>query len=301
MEDNLLTEDRNSNSLDIDLKSTEEILRIINREDQIVASTVASEIPQIVRAVDLVVAAFQKGGRLIYVGAGTSGRLGVLDASECPPTFDISPLRVQGVVAGGVKALFQSVEAVEDNEKAGAIAMKRRKLGSNDVVAGIAASGNTPFTMGAMKYAQSIHAQAISISCNPSSRMARIADISIAPVVGPEILTGSSRMKAGTAQKLILNMISTAAMIRMGFVYSNLMINVQMQNEKLRERGCRIIMAAAGINHERAGKALAEARGNLKLAVLMSKCGLGRAEALRRLKEAHHNLRAALGERLDMR
>ena len=158
-----------------------------------------SEIPQIVRAVDLVVAAFKKGGRLIYVGAGTSGRLGVLDASECPPTFDVSPMRVQGVIAGGVRALFQSVEAVEDNEKAGATAMKRRKLGSNDVVAGIAASGNTPFTMGAMKYAQSIRAQVISISCNPSSRMAKIADVSIAPVVGPEILTGSTRMKAGTA------------------------------------------------------------------------------------------------------
>ena len=297
----MLTEDRNPNSLEIDLKSTKEILRMINREDQMVASTVAREIPQIVRAVDLVVAAFKKGGRLIYVGAGTSGRLGVLDASECPPTFDVSPMRVQGVIAGGVKALFQSVEAVEDNEKAGAIAMKRRKLGLNDVVAGIAASGNTPFTMGAMKYAQSIRAQVISISCNPSSRMAKIADVSIAPVVGPEILTGSTRMKAGTAEKLVLNMISTAAMIRMGYVYSNLMINVQMQNEKLRERGCRIIMAATGMNYERASKTLAEARGNLKLAVLMSKCGLGRVEALRRLKEAHHDLRAALGERLDKR
>ena len=274
---------------------------MINREDQIVASTVAREIPQIVRAVDLVVVAFKKGGRLIYVGAGTSGRLGVLDASECPPTFDVSPMRVQGVIAGGVRALFQSVEAVEDNEKAGSTAMKRRKLSSNDVVAGIAASGNTPFTMGAMKYAQSIRAQVISISCNPSSRMAKIADVSIAPVVGPEILTGSTRMKAGTAQKLVLNMISTAAMIRMGYVYSNLMINVQMQNEKLRERGCRIIMAATGINYERASKALAEARGNLKLAVVMSKCGLGRVEALRRLIEAHHDLRAALGERLDKR
>ena len=295
----MLTEDRNPNSLEIDLKSTEEILRMINREDRIVASNVASEIPQIVRAVDLVVAAFKKGGRLIYVGAGTSGRLGVLDASECPPTFDVSPMRVQGVVAGGVRALFRSVEAVEDNEKAGATAMKRRKLSSNDVVAGIAASGNTPFTIGAMKYAQSIRAQLISISCNPNSRMARMAEVSIAPVVGPEILTGSTRMKAGTAQKLVLNMISTAVMIRMGYVYSNLMINVQMQNEKLRERGCRIIMAATGINYERASKALAEARGNLKLAVVMSKCGLGRVTALRRLKKAHHDLRVALGERLE--
>jgi N-acetylmuramic acid 6-phosphate etherase len=152
-----------------------------------------------------------------------------------------------------------------------------------------------------MKYAQSIRAQVISISCNPSSRMAKIADVSIAPVVGPEILTGSTRMKAGTAEKLVLNMISTAAMIRMGYVYSNLMINVQMQNEKLRERGCRIIMAATGMNYERASKTLAEARGNLKLAVVMSKCGLGRVEALRRLKETHHDLRAALGERLDKR
>ena len=295
----MLTEDRNPSSLEIDLKSTEEILRMINREDRIVAPAVAREIPQIVRAVDLVVAAFNMGGRLIYVGAGTSGRLGVLDASECPPTFDVSPMRVQGVVAGGVKALFQSVEAVEDNEKAGAAAMKHRKLTSNDVVAGIAASGNTPFTLGAMKYARSIRARVISISCNPISRMAKMAEVSIAPVVGPEVLTGSTRMKAGTAQKLVLNMISTAVMIRMGYVYSNLMVNVQMQNEKLRDRGRRIIMAATGISYKRASKVLAEARGNLKLAVVMSKCGLGRAEALRRLKEAHHDLRAALGERLE--
>ena len=301
MSDNLLTEDRNPNSLEIDLISTEEILRMINREDQIVASTVAREIPKIVKAVDLVVTAFQKGGRLFYVGAGTSGRLGVLDASECPPTFDVSPMQVQGVIAGGVRALFQSVEKVEDNEKAGVMAMRRRKLHSNDVFAGIAASGNTPFTMGAMKYAQSIGAPVISITCNPGSRMAKIADVSIAPLVGPEILTGSTRMKAGTAQKLVLNMISTAAMIRMGYVYSNLMINVQMQNEKLRERGCRIIMAATGVDYDKAGTALAEARGNLKLAVVMSKCGLGRAEARRRLKEAHGNLRSALGEGSDKR
>ena len=298
MFDNLLTEDRNPNSLEIDLKSSEEILRMINREDQTVASVVAREIPHIAKAVDLVVAAFQKGGRLIYVGAGTSGRLGVLDASECPPTFDVSPMRVQGIVAGGVKALFKAVEAVEDSERAGAIAVKRRKLDPNDIVAGIAASGNTPFTLGAMKYAQSIRARVISITSNPRSRMAELADVSIAPVVGPEILTGSTRMKAGTAQKLVLNMISTAAMIRMGYVYSNLMINVQMQNQKLQERGRRIIMAATGADYEKACRALDDARGNLKLAVVMSKCGLGRAEARRRLKEAHLNLRAALGEQV---
>ncbi|HEY4492703.1 MAG TPA: N-acetylmuramic acid 6-phosphate etherase, partial [Acidobacteriota bacterium] len=181
MIDNFLTEDRNPNSTDIDLKSSEEILRIINREDQTVALAVAQEIPRIAKAVDLVVTAFQKDGRLLYVGAGTSGRLGVLDASECPPTFDIRPMRVQGVVAGGMKALFKSVEAVEDSEKAGVTAMKRTKLRPKDIIAGIAASGNTPFTLGAMRYAQSIRARVISITCNPSSKMAEIADVSIAP------------------------------------------------------------------------------------------------------------------------
>jgi N-acetylmuramic acid 6-phosphate etherase len=299
MVDDLYTEDRNPNSLEIDLKSSEDILWIINREDRFIASAVAREIPQIARAVDLVVTSFHKGGRLIYVGAGTSGRLGVLDASECPPTFDVSPMRVQGVIAGGMRALFKSVEAVEDIEQAGAVALKRKKLESKDIVAGIAASGSTPFTLGALMYARSIQARVISITCNPNSKMAQLADVSIAPDVGPEVITGSTRLKAGTAQKMILNMISTAAMIRMGYVYSNLMINVQMQNEKLRERGHRIIMAATGIAYEKACQALAEAKGDLKLAVVMLKLRLSRVQAARRLREAKFNLRAVLGEEIS--
>jgi N-acetylmuramic acid 6-phosphate etherase len=289
-----ISEQPNRASLDIDLLSTEGILGIINREDQKVPPAVAKEIPRIARAVDLVTDALRTSGRLIYVGAGTSGRLGVLDASECPPTYNVNSELVQGVVAGGLKAIHQSIEASEDYEKAGVRAMKRRALGAKDVVVGISASGRTPFTVGAMRYGKSIGAKVLSITCNPGSEMAALADISITPIVGPEIITGSTRMKAGTAQKLVLNMISTAVMIKLGYVYSNLMIHVQMKNTKLRERGRRIVMAASGVNHETADALLRQTKGNIKVAVVMHKLGLSPAAALDRLKRAKMNLREAL-------
>jgi N-acetylmuramic acid 6-phosphate etherase len=291
---NLLTEERNPASVDIDQHTTEHILRIINQEDQKVPLAVAKEIPQIAEAVDLVTEALKNGGRLIYVGAGSSGRLGVLDASECPPTFSVSPELVQGVIAGGVEALYKSVETSEDNQKAGAAAMKRRQLCYIDVVAGIAASGRTHFTVGAMRYGKTIGAKVISITCNPNSEMAEIADISIAPVVGPEVVTGSTRMKSGTAQKLVLNMITTSTMIKLGYVYSNLMINVQMENTKLRERGRRIIMSATGVDYKAADQALKKAKGDVKVAIVMLQRGESHKVALQRLKRLNMNLRATL-------
>jgi len=292
--DNLISEERNPASMAIDLLTTEEILAVINREDQKVAVAVAQEIHHIARAVDLVTEALQSRGRLIYAGAGTSGRLGILDASECPPTFDVSPEFVQGVMAGGLRATYKSVEASEDDERAGARAMKRKRLNHQDVVAGIAASGRTPFTLGAMKYSKSIGAKVLSITCNPNSEMAALADVSIAPVVGPEVITGSTRMKSGTAQKLVLNMISSATMIKLGYVYSNLMIHVQMKNAKLRERGRRIVMAVSGVNYEAADSLLKQAGGNIKVAIMMRECGLSAAAALKRLKKVQMNLREAL-------
>jgi N-acetylmuramic acid 6-phosphate etherase len=292
----LVSEQRNPASMDIDLQTTEGILRIINQEDRRVAEAVAHEIPQIAKAVDLVTAAFEQGGRLLYVGAGTSGRLGILDASECPPTYNVSSQMVQGVMAGGMKAAVKSVEVSEDNEGAGATAMKRKKLTPKDVVAGIAASGRTPYTVGAMKYARRIGAKVLSITCNPSSPMGRIADVSIAPVVGPEVITGSTRMKSGTAQKLVLNMLTTASMIKMGFVYTNLMIHVQMKNEKLRERGRRIIMSAVGVDYQNADLTLRQAKGDIKVAIIMLIRGLSRHEALQLLRKNSMNLRSALGQ-----
>ncbi len=293
--ENLLTEDRNPASVDIDLKSTEEVLRIINSEDQKVSLAVARQIPQIAKAVDLVAEALRAGGRLIYVGAGTSGRLGILDASECPPTFNVTPDMVQGVIAGGLKAIHRSVEASEDDEASGTVAMKRKGLTTGDVVAGIAASGRTPYTLGAMKYAKKLGSKVISITCNPDSKMAEIADVSIAPIVGPEVVTGSTRMKAGTAQKLVLNMISTAAMIKRGYIHSNLMIHVQMKNAKLQERGRRIVMAATGVDYTTANETLKKAKGNIKVAIVMLKLGISSANALRQLKPANMDLKAVLG------
>ena len=291
---NLLTEERNPASMDIDLLSTDGILRVINQEDQKVPLAVAQEVPQIAKAADLVAEAFRNGGRLIYVGAGTSGRLGVLDASECPPTYNVSPKLVQGVMAGGLKATYQSIEAMEDDEAAGATAMKRKRLSPKDVVAGIAASGRTPFTIGAMRYGRSIGARVLSITCNPTSKMAEMADVSIAPMVGPEVITGSTRMKAGTAEKLVLNMITTSAMIKLGHVYSNLMIQVQMKNAKLRERGRRIIMAASGVDYHTADQTLRQAKGDIKVAIVMLQQSVSREIALGRLKKAHMNLREVL-------
>lgn len=291
-----MTEERNPASAEIDLETTEGMLRIINQEDQKVATAVAAEIPNIAKAVELVIQSFRNGGRLFYVGAGTSGRLGILDASECPPTFNVPHELVQGVMAGGMKAAVRPVEASEDSERAGAAALKRRKLTARDVVAGIAASGRTPYTLGAMKYAKSLGSKVVSITCNPNSKMAALADVSIAPIPGPEVVTGSTRMKSGTAQKLVLNMITTTSMIKLGYVYGNLMIHVQMKNEKLRERGRRIIMSATGTDYSAADRALKEARGDIKTAIVMLKRRVTRTKAQQMLKQAQLNLRVALAE-----
>ena len=293
----LLTEERNPASFDIDLLSTKEMLKVINREDQLVPLAVEKEIPAIARAIDLAVRALKARGRLFYVGAGTSGRLGILDASESHPTFSVSPAQFQAVIAGGMSATHRAMEIAEDDAKAGAAAMQKRRVNSRDLVVAIAASGRTPYTLAAMRYGKRVGACIVSVTCNPRSEMAALADVSIAPVVGPEIITGSTRMKAGTAQKLVLNMISTGIMIKLGHVYSNLMINVQMKNSKLRERGRRIIMAIAGVDSRVANRALRQAHGNLKVAILMLLKKESSVRALERLKNAGMNLRKALETR----
>jgi N-acetylmuramic acid 6-phosphate etherase len=267
MFEDLLTEQCNPASAHIDALSTVEMLRVINAEDRKVAEAVEREIPSIARAVDAIAAAFGRGGRLFYIGAGTSGRLGVLDASECPPTFGVAPEMVQGIIAGGEAALSRATETTEDDESIGARDLAARGFTSNDILAGIAASGRTPYVLGAVAEAKRLGAVAIGISCTPDSALARAADIAITPLVGPEVIAGSTRMKAGTAQKLVLNMLTTGAFIRMGYVLGNLMINVQPKNSKLLDRARRIIAQAAGVSYERAGELLAEAGNNVPAAI----------------------------------
>jgi len=279
--DKLLTERRNPRSERIDTLTTEDMLRVINEEDQMVASAVAEVIPQIAKAVDAIVDSFRGGGRLFYIGAGTSGRLGVLDASECPPTFSVPSTMVQGIIAGGEPALSRATEASEDDPASGAADLLARGFDGKDVLAGIAASGRTPYVLGAVQQARKIGAATIGISCTPRSQLSAAVDIPIEILVGAEIVTGSTRMKAGTATKLVLNMLTTGAMIRMGNVYGNLMVNVQPKNEKLRDRARRIVRDAAGIDDSRAAELLDEA-GTVKTAIVMAKRDLDRrgAEAL---------------------
>ncbi len=288
------TEDPNPASADIDLLSTTAMLRIINKQDQQVPLAVSREIPKIAQAVDIVANAIRQGGRLIYVGAGTSGRLGLLDASECAPTFNVSPSLVIGVIAGGKRATGNSSEDAEDDNSAGVADMKKKKLCSRDVLMGIAASGHTPYTLGAMHYGKKIGAKIVSVTCNPHSKMAAMADVSIAPQVGPEVVTGSTRLKCGTAQKLVLNMISTAAMVRLGRVYSHWMINVQMKNAKLRARGRGMVMAIAGVDETEAESALRKAKGDLKTAIVMLQLGVIAQDARQILKKHQMDLRKAL-------
>ena len=300
MLEQLLTEQPNPASRNIDALPTGEILGIINREDKKIAAAVEAEIPNIARAVDAIVAAFRAGGRLFYIGAGTSGRLGVLDASECPPTFNVSPEMVQGIIAGGERALTRSTEASEDDPASGEHDLLERGFTEKDVLAGIAASGRTPYVLGAVRAARRLGAPTIGISCTPDSELSRAAAIAITPLPGPEILTGSTRMKAGTATKLVLNMLTTAAMIRMGFVYGNLMVNVQPTNEKLRDRARRIIGEAAGVPYAGAAQLLEESGGVVKTAIVMARLGLPRDEAEKRLQAAGGSISAALGERSHM-
>jgi N-acetylmuramic acid 6-phosphate etherase len=294
----LLTEQRNPASAAIDRLATEEMLRIINAEDAKVAAAVGAAIPKIAALIDGAAARMTAGGRLFYVGAGTSGRLGVLDASECPPTFSVSPELVQGIIAGGDAALSRSTEATEDDATQGASDLVSRGLGRSDTVVGIAASGRTPYVLGAVRKAAESGALTGGISCSPGSELSAAVGIPIELLVGPEVITGSTRLKAGTATKLALNMISTGVMIRLGHVYGNLMVNVQPSNEKLRDRAARIIAAAAEISTDRAACLLAEG-GSVKAAIVMAVKGLGREDAQRLLAGANGVLAKALAAATD--
>jgi N-acetylmuramic acid 6-phosphate etherase len=291
---NLLTEQVNPASKSIDALPTARILEIINVEDRHVAEAVAREIPAITRAVDAIVAAIQRGGRLFYIGAGTSGRLGVLDAAECPPTFSAAPDLVQGIMAGGERALARATETTEDDPAIGARDLRERGFTAGDVLVGIAASGRTPYVLGAIAEARRLGAVTVGVSCTPDSELARAARIAITPLTGPEIVAGSTRMKAGTATKLVLNMLSTATFIRLGYVYGNLMVNVQPKNTKLRDRATRIVAQAASVTYDAAEALLAAAGDNVATAIVMAKTGANREAAEQRLAAANGRVSEAL-------
>ena len=290
----LITEQRNPNSMQLDSLSAQELVALINREDQQVALAVEKCLPQIASAVEKIVAAFERGGRLVYVGAGTSGRLGVLDASECPPTYGVKPEMVVGLIAGGDHALRHPIEGAEDNVQQGQADLKEIDFSARDVLVGIAASGRTPYVLGALNYAKQLGATTVSIASNPKSKMAEVADIAIETVVGPEVLTGSSRMKSGTAQKLVLNMLTTASMVLIGKCYQNLMVDVQASNEKLKARALKIVMEATECDNEAAANVLTKANGQVKLAILMQLSGLDALEAQSLLDKSNGKLRQAL-------
>ena len=292
----LLTEQRNPASMHIDLADTEEILRIINAEDRRVPEAVGREIPYIAQAVELVVEAFRQGGRLFYVGAGTSGRIGVQDAAECPPTFGTDPEMVQAIIAGGPEAVFRAQEGAEDRAEDGARAIRERGVSECDVVCGLAASRRTPFVVGAIEEARRRGARTIFVTCNPREEFDLQVDVAICPVVGPEVIMGSTRMKCGTAQKLVLNMMSTASMIRLGKVYENLMVDLQLTNQKLRQRARRILMLLTGADYESASRALEAASGHVKTALVMLLAGVDAEEARRRLHRAGGFVRRAIQE-----
>jgi N-acetylmuramic acid 6-phosphate etherase len=290
----LTTEQPNRASRDLDLKSSLEIAKTLNFEDAKVAAAVRRALPQIARAIDLVADALRRGGRLIYVGAGTSGRIAALDAVECPPTFNIDPRRVQFVIAGGHKALATASEADEDSRELAQHAIARKKPGRNDVVVGVAASGRTPFTVAAVIYARRHGAKTIAVTCNPGSPLQKSAHLAIVTEVGPEAVSGSTRLKAGTAQKMVLNMISTGAMTRLGYVFGNLMVNVHLKNEKLLERGVGILQQVADVNRATALSALMAAGKRVPVALVMLQAGVGRADAERTLKAEHGHVRRAI-------
>lgn len=293
----LVSEARNPNSMAIDLLPTEEILRVMNREDALVPDAVARVIPQIASAVDEIVRAFRNGGRLIYIGAGTSARLGVLDASECPPTFSVPEGMVVGLIAGGPRAILHAVEGAEDDVEEGKRNLEEIGLTARDVVVGIAVSGRTPYVVGALTYAHAIGAKTVSLTCNPASTLAAMADIAISPVVGPEVVTGSTRLKSGTAQKLVLNMLTTASMIRIGKTYENLMVDLTISNQKLEARAVRIIAEATGCSTEVAERYLSLSGNNVKLAILMILTGLSAQDADAALVRHDGFLRKALAEK----
>lgn len=292
----LTTENRNINTMDIDKVSTIEMLEKINNEDKNVPLAVEKEIPQIAKLVEGAVERMRKGGRIIYIGAGTSGRLGVLDASECPPTYGVAPDLVQGVMAGGEEAMFRAREGAEDSEELAIEDLKDRNLNENDIVVGIAASGRTPYVIGGLRFARENGALTASISCNKNSPISKEAEIEIAPVVGAEVVTGSTRMKSGTAQKLVLNMISTGVMIKLGKVYENLMVDVKATNEKLVERSKKIVMEATGASREDAESKLNETNFDVKLSIFMILSGLNKNEANKILKKNNGYIAKALNE-----
>jgi len=290
----LITEQRNPNSMHVDSLSALEIVQLMNEEDKQVPLAIEKCLPLIAQAVERIVAAFQQDGRLVYIGAGTSGRLGVLDASECPPTFGVSPEMVKGIIAGGERALRHPIEGAEDSKAQAVIDLQTIQFSSKDVLVGIAASGRTPYVVGALEYAKSLGSVTVSIASNPNSAMANIVDIAIDTVVGPEVLTGSSRLKSGTAQKLVLNMLTTASMILMGKCYQNLMVDVQASNEKLKARAIRIVMQATDCDKAIAEETLKQADQNAKLAIMMILSGLDRAQAEALLEKHQGKLQLAL-------
>ncbi|MGD1044037.1 MAG: N-acetylmuramic acid 6-phosphate etherase [Bacteroidota bacterium] len=298
----LTTEQRNPASMDIDSCSVKEIVALINNEDKKVPFAIETQLPYITKAVDLIVEAFRNDGRLIYVGAGTSGRLGVLDATECPPTFGTNPEMIQGLIAGGEKAMFRAQEGAEDHEENGARDIDNKNIKENDVVCGIAASLRTPYVIGAVKQAKRLGARTLYVTTNPRtnfylpefSDLASVIDIAICPEVGPEIIMGSTRMKSGTAQKLVLNMITTAVMIRLGKVYQNMMIDLQITNSKLRERAKRIIMIITGVSYDEAADSLTKSNFYVKTALVMIKANVSPEEARLRLIKSDGFVRAAI-------
>ena len=290
----LITEQRNPNSMHVDSLSALEIVQLMNEEDKQVPLAIEKCLPQIAQTVECIVAAFQQGGRLVYIGAGTSGRLGGLDASECPPTFGVLPEMVKGIIAGGERALRHPIEGAEDSKTQAVVDLQTIHFSSQDVLVGIAASGRTPYVIGALEYAKSLGSVTVSIASNPNSAMANIVDIAIDTVVGPEVLTGSSRLKSGTAQKLVLNMLTTASMILMGKCYQNLMVDVQASNEKLKARAIRIVMQATDCDKALAEETLKQADQNAKLAIMMILSGLDRAQAEALLEKHHGKLQLAL-------
>ena len=292
--DNLITEQPNTAAADLDTKSALEIAQIINSEDAKVATAVKQTLPQIAQGIDAIANALKRGGRLIYIGSGTSGRIGALDASECPPTFQTDPRQVQFIVAGGKKTLYTAIEGAEDSRKLGEMEIKKKKLTKNDVVVGIAASGRTPFTIAAVEYARKQSAKTIALVCNKNSELGKAAEIEIVVEVGPEVVSGSTRMKAGTAQKMVANMLTTGAMTRLGYVYGNLMVNVRLNNKKLIERGITILQNATNVPREQARQTLKAARNSVPTAMVMLKTGLNRIRAEKALKAVGGNVRQAI-------
>lgn len=301
----LATEQRNPASMNIDAMSVEEALAVINTEDHKIAGIVQKEIPYIAKAVEIVTDTLRRNGRLIYVGAGTSGRLGVLDAVECPPTFGTDPATIMGIIAGGEKAMFKAQEGAEDSRENGSADIKALGVGPTDVVCGIAASLRTPYVIGAVQEAKNRKARTLFITTNSRdvlysqefNELSSVVDVAICPDVGPEVIMGSTRMKSGTAQKMVLNMITTTAMIQLGKIYENMMIDLQMTNEKLRERAKRIVMIATGVGYEEAEEALRKGGGHVKTALVMIKAGVNESEARRRLKQAGGSVRLAIENR----